>query len=56
MAQRMSRSDRCKAGRHTPAASREDQEDVRRAVCRYCQRPIMRTQATRIWFLAAMLA
>lgn len=58
MAGRLTRSERCRQGKHTPSPIlREgDADEVRRGVCRYCQRPIMRTQATRIWFLATMLA
>ncbi|NIJ33097.1 hypothetical protein [Sphingomonas oligoaromativorans] len=57
MAGRMTRAERCRAGRHTPVpARRQPDGDVDRGVCRYCRRPIMRTQATRIWFLATMLA
>ena len=57
MAGRMTRVERCRAGRHTPVPARRQAEgDVDRGVCRYCRRPIMRTQATRIWFLATMLA
>jgi hypothetical protein len=54
---RLSRAERCKIGKHTPVPARKQCEgDVHRGVCRYCRSPIMRTQATRIWFLATMLA
>jgi hypothetical protein len=59
MMPRLTRAERCRIGKHTPAPSRPadaKDSDIRRAVCRYCGRPIMRTQATRTWFLAAMLA
>jgi hypothetical protein len=58
MAHRLTRSERCKQGKHTPSPARSEgeAEAVRRGVCRYCRRPIMRTQATRIWYLATMLA
>lgn len=54
---RLSRAERCKIGKHTPAPARKECDgDVHRGVCRYCRAPIMRTQATRIWFLATVLA
>lgn len=57
MARKLTRRERCAAGRHTPALAAENRNgEVRRDICRYCGRPIMRTQATRIWFLATMLA
>jgi hypothetical protein len=57
MRAKMTRMERCLAGRHTPVPARRLADgDVDRGVCRYCRRPIMRTQATRIWFLAAVLA
>lgn len=58
MARRPTRSERCKAGKHTPTAALPAPRDetVRRAVCRYCGQPIMRTQATRIWFQAGVMA
>jgi hypothetical protein len=56
--QRMTRAERCRIGKHTPTPPSTDGTDgeIRRGVCRYCRRPIMRTQATRTWFLATMLA
>lgn len=58
--QRMTRAERCRIGKHTPAPAlvpaEAAEKDIRRAVCRYCRRPIMRTQATRTWFLATVLA
>jgi hypothetical protein len=58
MTQRLSRAERCRIGKHTPTPPPVEATDgdIRRGVCRYCRRPIMRTQATRTWFLAAMLA
>lgn len=53
---KLTRRQKCAAGRHTPIAAQAVQSEVRRDTCRYCRRPIMRTQATRIWFLATMLA
>lgn len=51
------RRERCAAGRHTPAHPAATRDGaIRHDVCRYCGRPIMRTQATRIWFLAGMMA
>jgi hypothetical protein len=56
----MTRAERCRIGKHTPMpallSADGTESDIRRAVCRYCGRPIMRTQATRTWFLATMLA
>lgn len=58
--QRMTRAERCRIGKHTPTPALLSLDardgDIRRAVCRYCRRPIMRTQATRTWFLTTMLA
>jgi hypothetical protein len=56
MTQRITRREKCAAGRHTPRLAIPGVEEVRRDTCRYCGQSIMRTQATRIWFLAAMLA
>ena len=57
MKPRMTRMEKCQAGRHTPVPARRERDgDVDRGVCRYCRRSIMRTQATRIWFLTAVLA
>lgn len=62
MPRKLTRRERCAAGRHTPViaapviAAEAASGEVRRDTCRYCGRPIMRTQATRIWFLATMLA
>ena len=57
MAVKLSRAERCRAGRHTPLPNlRTKDGDVDRGICRYCRNPIMRTQATRIWFLATTLA
>lgn len=57
MAQKLTRAERCQIGRHTPVPTcRHVDGDVHRGVCRYCRSPIMRTQATRIWFLATVLA
>ncbi len=56
MAAKLTRREKCAAGRHTPIAAQDSAHEVRRDVCRYCRQPIMRTQATRIWFLATMLA
>jgi hypothetical protein len=57
MSLKLTRAERCKIGRHTPVPSRREIDgDVHRAVCRYCRAPIMRTQATRIWFLTTVLA
>ena len=54
---RLSRAERCKIGKHTPSPARKESDgDVHRGICRYCRSPIMRTQATRIWFLATVLA
>ena len=52
----LTRREKCAAGRHTPIAGQDAGREVRRDTCRYCRRPIMRTQATRIWFLTTMLA
>ncbi len=56
MTVKLTRREKCAAGRHTPVAPQDAAREVRRDVCRYCRQPIMRTQATRIWFLATMLA
>jgi hypothetical protein len=56
MSAKLSKREKCSIGRHTPRALQTPAGDVRHDVCRYCRRPIMRTQATRIWFLATMLA
>ncbi len=57
MTRKLTRAERCKAGRHTPVPARlREEEGVDRGICRYCRRPIMRTQATRIWFLSTVLA
>ena len=56
MTAKLTRREKCAAGRHTPLAPQPALAEVRRDVCRYCRRPIMRTQATRIWFLAGMMA
>ncbi|USI71828.1 hypothetical protein [Sphingomonas morindae] len=54
---RLTRRERCAAGRHTPAEIKEGGDgEIRRAQCRYCGAPIMRTQATRIWFAAGRMA
>jgi len=48
---------RCAAGKHSPLNPQaHGEEDVLRDECLYCQQPIMRTQATTIWFLASVLA
>ena len=48
---------KCALGRHTPRSPQESADmPIRRDVCRYCQQPILRTQATRIWFLSSKLA
>lgn len=57
MSTKPSRRERCAMGRHTPIApERTRGETVRHDVCRYCRQPIMRTAATRIWFLAGLMA
>ncbi len=57
MSRKLTRAERCKIGKHTPVPARKECDgDVHRGVCRYCRAPIMRTQATRIWFLATVLA
>jgi hypothetical protein len=57
MSRKLTRAERCQIGRHTPVPVRKQCEgDVHRGVCRYCRSPIMRTQATRIWFLSTVLA
>jgi hypothetical protein len=56
MTAKLTRREKCAAGRHTPIAAQDANHEVRRDICRYCRRPIMRTQATRIWFLATVLA
>lgn len=58
MSVKATRVERCRAGKHTPIGARPspEDEDVRHAVCRYCRRPIMRTHATRTWFLAGVMA
>jgi hypothetical protein len=54
---RLTRVERCRIGKHTPVpAGKEEDGGVLRGTCRYCRAPIMRTQATRIWFLATVLA
>ena len=53
---RLTRRERCAAGRHTPRQASASPEGVWRDECRYCGRPIMRTQATRIWFAAGVMA
>jgi hypothetical protein len=51
------RRERCAAGRHTPVHPGIAQDGaIRHDICRYCGCPIMRTQATRIWFRAGLLA
>jgi len=48
---------KCALGRHTPRSPQDSADmPIRRDVCRYCQQPILRTQATRIWFLSSKLA
>jgi hypothetical protein len=48
---------RCAAGKHSPLNPQaHGEEDVLRDVCLYCQQPIMQTQATKVWFLASVLA
>ena len=51
------RRERCAAGRRTPSHPTDARDGaIRHDTCRYCGRPIMRTQATRIWFLAGVIA
>jgi len=48
---------KCALGRHTPKSPRDSADlAIRRDVCRYCAQPILRTQATRIWFVSSSLA
>lgn len=54
---RPTKRERCEMGKHTPISpDSTDGSGILRAQCRYCGRPIMRTFATRCWFLAAMLS
>lgn len=57
MERRLTRRERCAIGRHTPREDAvEGRGGIRHACCRYCGQPIMRTQATRIWFQAGVMA
>ncbi len=48
---------KCALGKHTPRCPSETaDQSIRRDTCRYCHQPILRTQATRIWFLSSSLA
>jgi ribosomal protein L37AE/L43A len=48
---------KCALGKHTPKSPGDTAEQaIRRDVCRYCNQPILRTQATRIWFVSSQLA
>lgn len=52
---RRSQSIACTAGNHQPHCIEGDDNGVQRAVCRSCGCALVRTAATRRWYISAML-
>jgi hypothetical protein len=54
---RANQRDECRKGVHRPKpASKRRDGDLQRSVCRGCGCTLVRTQATRRWFLSGVLA